>query len=110
MGASLVINIRAKGRDGEVRLFGELAQPLDEFLQSQRMGIRMHLAANGFDVASLKSILDKSANPEGGDIHLSADLAGLGAMDARIPGRFGLDANLRGRLKALSGVHFIEDV
>jgi DNA polymerase-3 subunit alpha len=110
VGASLVINVKAKGRDGEVRLFGETAQPLDEFLQSQRMGIKLHLASNGFDVNRFKTILDQSIQSEGGDVVVSADIPGLGSMEARLPGRFGLDASLRGRLKALSGIHFIEDV
>jgi DNA polymerase-3 subunit alpha len=74
------------------------------------MGIKLHLASNGFDMNRFKSILDQSIHSEGGDVVVSADIPGLGSMEARLPGRFGLDASLRGRLKALSGIHFIEDV
>ncbi|MGN6424935.1 MAG: DNA polymerase III subunit alpha [Asticcacaulis sp.] len=109
-GGSIVLKVRSKGRDGEVRFFGDEAMPMNEALKSEDMGLRVHVSAQIIDLADLRARLAASQSPRGGVISLAGDLAGEGEIEFRLPQRYSLDAHLRGQLKAAPGVLYFEDV
>jgi DNA polymerase-3 subunit alpha len=114
-GQAVMVKIRAKNRDGEVRLFGDDAEPMDASLDAVMQGLRVHLASDGTDLAALKRRLDpakveRGGTDRGGELTLVAPLAGAREVEVRLPGRFRLDAALRGALKTSPGVVYLEDV
>lgn len=114
-GQAVMVKIRAKNRDGEVRLFGDDAEPMDASLDAVMQGLRVHLAADGTDLAALKRRLEpakveRGGADRGGELTLVAPLAGAREVEVRLPGRFRLDAALRGALKTSPGVVYLEDV
>ncbi|MDI7774850.1 DNA polymerase III subunit alpha [Asticcacaulis sp. EMRT-3] len=110
VGASIVLKVRSKGRDGEVRFFGDEAQPMANALKIDDMGLRVHVSAQIIDLADLRARLEVSKSPRGGEISLAGDLGGEGEVEFRLPQRYSLDAHLRGQLKAMPGVLYFEDV
>jgi DNA polymerase-3 subunit alpha len=109
-GAMVAIKVRAKAADGEVRFFGDDAQPLDKAIESAAASLRIHLAPAIADMAGLRARLG-AARPtdRGGEVVL---IAGLGAgreVELKLPGRYHLDAALRGALKTAPGVTFLEE-
>jgi DNA polymerase-3 subunit alpha len=110
-GAAVTIKVRAKARDGEVRFFGDDAEPLDRMLESVAASLRVHLSAQAADMASLKKRLEPAASQgKGGEVILVAGLGGGNEVELKLPGRFLLDASLRGALKTSPGVMHLEDV
>ena len=109
-GAAVTLKVRAKARDGEVRFFGDDAEPLDKAIESVAAGLRVHLAPASADMASLKKRLEPAAGARGGEVILVAPLSAGREVELKLPGRFALDAALRGALKTAPGVVHLEDV
>jgi DNA polymerase-3 subunit alpha len=59
---------------------------------------------------ALKRRLDTAASGRGGEVTLVAGMEGGREVELRLPGRFNLDAALRGALKTAPGVILLEDV
>jgi DNA polymerase-3 subunit alpha len=110
VGNSIILKVRCKGRDGEVRFFGDEASQLSSILNTGDMGLKVHVSAQIIDLAQLRGQLETSASQTGGVISLLSDMGGEGQIEVKLPQRYSLDANLRGRLKAMPGVLYFEDV
>jgi DNA polymerase III subunit alpha len=109
-GTSIVLKVRSKGRDGEVRFFGDEATPLAATLSTNDMGLRVHVSAQVIDLALLRTYLEEAKAKTGGEITLLGDVGGEGEVEVKLPQRYSLDATLRGRLKAMPGIRYFEDV
>ncbi|WP_443747493.1 DNA polymerase III subunit alpha [Asticcacaulis solisilvae] len=108
-GGSIVLKVRSKGRDGEVRFFGDDAMPMANSLNTSDMGLRVHLG-QVVDLAQLRTYLEESKSPQGGEISLFGEVGAEGEIELKLPQRYRLDAQLRGRLKSMPGVLYFEDV
>jgi DNA polymerase-3 subunit alpha len=109
-GAAVGLKVRAKARDGEVRFFGDDAEPLDRTIESVAAGLRVHLSPGSADLDSLKTRLKPATGGRGGEVALIAALSGGREVEMKLPGRFTLNAALRGSLKTAPGVMYLEDV
>jgi DNA polymerase III subunit alpha len=109
-GQALLLKVRCKGRDAEVRFFGEEAGSLSDSLKLDEMGVRLYVLPQTLDISALKSYLDKAILPSGGQISLVGNIQNNNEIEVRLPGRFRLDANLRGLLKRVTGVLYSEDI
>jgi DNA polymerase-3 subunit alpha len=110
VGASVVIKVRAKGRDGEVRFFGDDAQPLDRTVEDAVAGLRIYLSPQAADLPALNRRLEGARSQRGGDLILVAGVAGGREIELKLPGRYALDAAFRGAVKTAPGVVMVEDV
>ncbi len=108
-GQALSVKVRARNRDGEIRLYGEDAQRVDRSMQVERSGLRVHLSGGPSEAAALASRLARCGGERGGEVTVIAALAGGREVEVRLPGRFILDAALRGAVKASPGVFHLED-
>ncbi len=112
-GASVMVRVRAKASDGEVRFFGDDASQMDNLLDDANMALRVHVSARTADAEALKARLERArsgAIGKGGEIWLM--IAGLDQgreAEIRLPGRYRLDGALRGALKSAPGVVMLED-
>ncbi len=112
-GASVMVRVRAKASDGEVRFFGDDASRMENLLDDASMALRVHVSARSADAEALKARLDRvrsGAIGKGGEISLV--IAGLDQgreAEIRLPGRYRLDSALRGALKSAPGVVMLED-
>jgi DNA polymerase-3 subunit alpha len=109
-GASILLKVRAKGRDGEVRFFGDDAEPIDKAMENVVANLRIHLSPRSTEIDVLKRRLEGAINARGGEISLVSAIDGGREVEMRLPGRYSLDASLRGALKTAPGVSFLEDV
>jgi DNA polymerase-3 subunit alpha len=109
-GQSILLKVRSKGRDGEVRFFGDDAMPLAGSLRTDDMGLRVHVSSQVIDLTDLRARLEESKTAKGGEITLASDLGGEGEIEVKLPARYNLDAHLRGWLKTMPGVLYFEDV
>jgi DNA polymerase-3 subunit alpha len=109
-GQAVLIKIRAKGKDGEVRFFGDDAEPLEKTLENAVQGLRLHISARTADVDALRRRLDAAASERGGELTLVAALDGGREVELRLAGRFRFDAALRSALKTAPGVMHLEEV
>ena len=109
-GRAVVIKVRAKGSDGEVRFFGDHAEAIAASLEDGAGALRIHISAAIADAVSLRSRLDRAVSPKGGEVILVAALEGAREVEVRLPGRYRLDPALRGALKGAPGVAYLEDV
>jgi DNA polymerase-3 subunit alpha len=109
-GKAVSIRVRAKARDGEVRFFGDDAEPVEKAIENVVAGLRVHVAARSAEIDALKRRLEGVVNPRGGEIMLVAGVEGGREVEMRLPGRFTLDASVRGALKTAPGVVFVEDL
>ena len=110
VGASIMVRVRAKSADGEVRFFGDDASRLDTLIDDGVLGLRIHVSAKGADPAALRSRLDRAKSEgKGGEVSLIASLDGRREVELKLPGRYRLDAALRGALKSAPGVVLLED-
>ena len=107
-GAHLLIKARAKSSDGDVRFFGDDAEPLERAIEAAQVSLRIHVSPGAADPAALRQRL-KVASAGGGDIVLVAPFAGGREAELKLPGRYVLDAAARGALKTAPGVTFLED-
>ncbi len=108
-GASVVLRVRAKSSDGEVRFFGDDAEPIANAVANSAGGLRVHVSPKSAEIAALKSRLDTAAVDRGGEVVLVAAMDGAREIEVRLPGRYRLDAALRGALKSSPGVLMLED-
>ena len=110
VGASIMVRVRAKSADGEVRFFGDDASRLDKLIDDGALGLRIHVSARGADPAALRSRLDRAKSEgKGGEVSLIASLDGRREVELKLPGRYRLDGALRGALKSAPGVVLLED-
>ncbi len=108
-GRSIVLTVRAKAGDGEVRFFGEDAEPLERAIEKVASGLRIHVSPAIARVDALKARL-KPAPTGGGPVVFVAAFAGGREVEMRLPGRYLLDPAVRGALKVAPGVAFVEDL
>ncbi|MDP3176017.1 MAG: OB-fold nucleic acid binding domain-containing protein, partial [Phenylobacterium sp.] len=109
-GRAVAIKVRAKARDGEVRFFGDDAEPVEKAVENATAGVRVHIAPRNAEIEALKRRLEGVTNPRGGEIVLVAGLDGGREVELKLPGRFTLDGAVRGALKTSPGVVFVEDL
>ncbi len=109
-GAAIMVRVRAKSSDGEVRFFGDDARPMDEVIDDASIGLRVHVSSRGTDPEAIRSRLERaSSTGKGGEVSLVALLDGKTEVEVKLPGRYRLDAALRGALKSAPGVVLLED-
>jgi DNA polymerase-3 subunit alpha len=109
-GKAVIIKARAKLRDGEVRLYGDDAEPIDRALEAAPSSLRIHVSALSADIPALSKRLERGRAERGGEVMLIAGLDGGREVEVRIPGRYALDTAMRGALKSAPGVVYLEDV
>ncbi|QYC11300.1 DNA polymerase III subunit alpha [Brevundimonas nasdae] len=112
LGASVMVRVRAKSSDGEVRFFGDDASRMDNLLDDANIGLRIHVSARTADAEALRSRLEKArsgAIGKGGEVSLVASLDGRQEVELKLPGRYRLDGALRGALKSAPGVVMLEE-
>ena len=108
-GTAVVIKVRAKARDGEVRFFGDDAEPVDRMIESVAASLRVHVSRSA-EIDALKARLEKASSQRGGEVILVAALGAGREVEVKLPGAYTLDASLRGALKTAPGVAYLEDV
>ncbi len=109
-GKAVAIKVRAKARDGEVRFFGDDAEPVDKTIANAVAGLRVHVTPRSAEIDALKRRLEGVSNARGGEIILVAAVEGGREIELKLPGRFTLDGAVRGALKTAPGVVFVEDL
>ncbi|WP_374570478.1 DNA polymerase III subunit alpha [Phenylobacterium sp.] len=109
-GKAVAIRVRAKARDGEVRFFGDDAEPVDRAIENAVAGLRVHMTPRSAEIDVLKRRLEEMSSQRGGEIVLVAGVGGGREVELKLPGRYSLNANVRGALKVTPGVSFIEDL
>jgi DNA polymerase-3 subunit alpha len=109
-GRAVCIKVRAKARDGEVRFFGDDAEPVEKAIENAVAGLRVHVTPRSAEIDALKARLEGVSNPRGGEIILVAGIDGGREVELKLPGRFTLDGAVRGALKTSPGVVFVEDL
>jgi DNA polymerase-3 subunit alpha len=109
-GKAVSIKVRAKARDGEVRFFGDDAEPIEKAIENMVAGLRLHLSPAATEIEALKKRLEPALSQRGGEVSLVAALGGGREIEMKLPGRYTLDASLRGALKTAPGVALLEDV
>ena len=107
-GRSIVLRVRAKASDGEVRFFADDAEPMERAIEKVAAGLRIHLSPAVTELNVLKSRLQPSQ--KGGPIIFVAAFAGGREVEMRLPGRYHVDVAMRGALKIAPGVAYLEDV
>ncbi|QYF87912.1 DNA polymerase III subunit alpha [Brevundimonas sp. PAMC22021] len=111
-GASVMVKVRAKASDGEVRFFGDDATRMEGLLDDAGIGLRIHVSARSADAAALRARLERArsgAIGKGGEVSLIASLEKGREVEMKLPGRYKLDGALRGALKSAPGVVMLED-
>ncbi|MBS0362294.1 MAG: DNA polymerase III subunit alpha [Proteobacteria bacterium] len=109
-GAAVAITVRARARDGEVRFFGDGAEPVAKAVENVVAGLRVHLAPRSAEIEALKKRLEGVGNTRGGEIILVASLSAGREIELKLPGRFTLDGAVRGAIKTAPGVTYVEDL
>jgi DNA polymerase-3 subunit alpha len=109
-GAAVAITVRARAKDGEVRFFGDSAEPVAKAVENVVAGLRVHLAPRSAEIEALKKRLEGVGNPRGGEIVLVAGVGAGREVEMKLPGRFTLDGAVRGAIKTAPGVVFVEDL
>ncbi len=109
-GKAVAIKVRAKARDGEVRFFGDDAEPIEKAIENVVAGLRVHLSPSAAEIDALKRRLEPAQAQKGGEVTFVAAIGGGREIEVRLPGRYTLDAALRGALKTAPGVALLEDV
>ena len=107
-GRPVVLRVRAKATDGEVRFFADDAEPMERAIEKVAAGLRIHLSPAVTELEVLKSRLQPSQ--KGGPIIFVAAFAGGREVEMRLPGRYQVDVAMRGALKIAPGVAYLEDV
>ena len=108
-GRSVVVKVRTKGRDGEMRFFGDDAEALDTVVAGAALALRVYMSPERAAVEALKRRLQAAGDGRGGEVSVVAALAGGCEIEMKLQGRFNLDAALRGALKTAPGVLYLED-
>ena len=113
-GKAVALTVRAKLRDGEVRFFGDSAVPIEQAAEQVTMGLRVFVSPGAVEMDALKARLskaaiDKESRRGGGEVTLVAALSAGREVEIKLPGRYSLDAALRGALYTAPGVAYLED-
>ena len=109
-GRSIMVKVRCKGREGELRFFGDDAEALDTVVASAASSLRVYVSPERAAVETLKKRLQTApASLKGGEVLIVAAMSAGCEVEMRLPGRFSLDAALRGALKTAPGVLYLED-
>jgi DNA polymerase-3 subunit alpha len=108
-GRAIVVTVRARSNDGEVRLYGEDAEPLDRAIEKVASGLRIHVSPAIAQIDALRTRL-KPVSSGGGPVVFVAAFPGGREVEMRLPGRFALDPAVRGALKVAPGVALVEDL
>jgi DNA polymerase-3 subunit alpha len=109
-GRAVSLKVRAKARDGEVRFFGDDAEPVETAIENAVAGLRVHVSPRSLAIDALKARLTSAPQGRGGEIVLVAPVEGGREVEVRLPGRFDLGPAVRGALKTAPGVVFVEDI
>ena len=109
-GRAVSLKVRAKARDGEVRFFGDDAEPVETAIENAVAGMRVHVSPRSLAIEALKARLTSAPQGRGGEIVLVAPVEGGREIEVRLPGRFDLGPAVRGALKTAPGVVFVEDI
>jgi DNA polymerase-3 subunit alpha len=110
-GRAICLKVRAKAQDGEVRFYGDEAEPIERAVEGATAGLRVHLSPHSAEIDALKKRLEgASAQRGGGEVMLIAGLGQGREVEVKLPGRYRLDAALRGAIKTAPGVTYLEDV
>ncbi|MDP3406113.1 MAG: DNA polymerase III subunit alpha [Brevundimonas sp.] len=110
VGTALMVRVRAKSSDGEVRFFGDDCSRLETLVDDGLAGLRVHVSARTTDPVAIQARLARAvAEGKGGEITLVASLDGRREVEMRLPGRYRLDGALRGALKSAPGVLMLEE-
>jgi DNA polymerase III subunit alpha len=108
-GRAVTVKVRAKANDGEVRFYGDEAEFIEQTLEGAIASLRIYLSPLTTEMGALKKRLETASSSRGGEVTLIAGMDGGKEVELRLPGRFNLDAALRGALKTAPGVMFLED-
>jgi len=108
-GRAIFLKVRAKTTDGEVRFFGDDAEPLERAIENVHANLRIHVSPAVAELDVLKARLTP-ASTGGGEVIFLAAFAGGREVELKLPGRYVLDAAVRGALKIAAGVAALEDV
>ncbi|MFZ5720003.1 MAG: DNA polymerase III subunit alpha [Pseudomonadota bacterium] len=108
-GAAVVLKVRAKASDGEVRFFGDDVEPVDKAVENVVAGLRVHVTPQNAEIEAIKKRLGVS-NGRGGEVVLTAQIGGGREVELKLPGRYALDGAVRGALKTAPGVVFVEEL
>ncbi|MCW5758406.1 MAG: DNA polymerase III subunit alpha [Phenylobacterium sp.] len=108
-GKAVVLKVRAKASEGEVRFFGDDVEPVETAVANVVAGLRVHVQPRSAEIEAIKKRLGVS-NGKGGEVVLTARLENNREVELRLPGRFVLDGAVRGALKTAPGVVFVEDL
>jgi DNA polymerase-3 subunit alpha len=108
-GRAIALKVRARAKDGEVRFFGDDAEPVEKAVENATAGVRLHISPRSAEIDSLKRRLEGVANGRGGEVVLVAAMDGR-EVEMKLPGRFTLDGAVRGALKTAPGVMFVEEI
>jgi DNA polymerase-3 subunit alpha len=108
-GRGLVLRIRARAAEGEVRFYADDAELLEQAIEKVPAGLRVHLSPAIAEVEVLRSQLSP-AETGGGPVAFVAAFPGGREVELRLPGLWRLDPATRGSLKTAPGVTLLEDV
>ncbi len=108
-GAAVIVKVRARASEGEVRFFGDDAEPLQSAIEKVGAGLRIHLSLPAAELSVLHDRL-APAGKGGGEVRVVAAFAGGREVEMRLPGRYLLDPAHRGALKIAPGVSLLEDL
>ncbi len=93
-----------------MRFFGDDAEPIEKAIENVVAGLRVHLSPSATEVEALRKRLEPAVSQKGGEISFIAAIGGGREIELKLPGRYTLDASLRGALKTAPGVALLEDV
>jgi DNA polymerase-3 subunit alpha len=107
-GRAIVLKVRTKTNDGEVRFIGDDARLLDKVVEQSSAGLRVHVSPSLVELDVIKSRLEPQAS--GGEVMFVAAFPGGREVELKLPGRYRLDPAVRGAIKVAPGVAALEDV
>ena len=108
-GASVLLKVRAKSQGGEVRLYGDEAEPITAALKDVVTNLRLHLSPHATDVGAILGRLSPARSDNGGELTVVARLDGGREVEVVLKGRFRLDGPMKAALKSAPGVALLED-
>ena len=109
-GRAVMIKVRARAREGEIRFMGVEAELMDKVVQASLSGLRIHVTPDPAVLAVVRRRLEAGRSDRGGEMVLVAALGQGREVELKLPGRYSMDASLRGALKSAQGVTYLEDV
>ena len=88
----------------------QITEPIEKAIENVVAGLRVHLSPSAAEIDALKRRLEPAQAQKGGEVTFVAAIGGGREIELRLPGRYTLDAALRGALKIAPGVALLEDV